>query len=122
MESRTSFILCRLRHVAVCFLTSDALAYVTVYMLDPAHFLDNGETLPLDAYGHAWLALNVAVRGSQTLCMLPVIHGIMSIIFVGLGLSEPRLWPDICGSLLDAYTVRRFWGYVLSILSVPYFD
>ena len=44
-------------------------------------------------------------------------HKILSIMSVLAGLSEPRDWPDFFGSLFDAYTVRRVWGYV----SLSYF-
>ena len=40
-------------------------------------------------------------------------YKIVSIISVLAGFSEPREWPDFFGSLFDAYTVRRVWGYVL---------
>lgn len=42
-------------------------------------------------------------------------HNIGALLFVGLGFSSPTLWPDMWGSWRDAYTLRKFWGYV------PYF-
>ena len=41
------------------------------------------------------------------------VHNIMALVCVGLGYSSPTLWPDMWGRWGDAYTVRRFWGYVL---------
>jgi len=35
----------------------------------------------------------------------------VALLFVGTGISEPSSWPDLFGSLADAYTVRRWWGY-----------
>ena len=40
------------------------------------------------------------------------IHNALAFMCVGLGLSSPALWPDVWGRWRDAYTVRRFWGYV----------
>ncbi|KIM45589.1 hypothetical protein M413DRAFT_442253 [Hebeloma cylindrosporum] len=37
---------------------------------------------------------------------------IASIIAVATGLYEPRDWPHLFGSPLDAYTVRKCWGRV----------
>ena len=37
-------------------------------------------------------------------------HKIVSIIAVLAGFSQPREWPDLFGSLFEAYTVRRVWG------------
>ena len=39
-------------------------------------------------------------------------HNIMALMCVGLGYSNPALWPDICGRWEDGYTLRNFWGYV----------
>jgi len=40
---------------------------------------------------------------------------IASIIFVATGLYEPGDCPHIYGSPLDAYTLRKCWGYVLKM-------
>ena len=40
------------------------------------------------------------------------VHNAMALVCVGLGRSSPTLWPDIGGRLDDAYTLRKFWGYV----------
>ncbi|KAF9050469.1 membrane bound O-acyl transferase family-domain-containing protein [Panaeolus papilionaceus] len=39
-------------------------------------------------------------------------YRIMSIVAVVGGWSEPRNWPDLFGSFLEAYTVRRLWSNV----------
>ena len=41
-----------------------------------------------------------------------LIHNIVALICVGLGGSDPTLWPDFWGNWGDSYTVRKFWGYV----------
>ena len=35
---------------------------------------------------------------------------IPSLIFVTAGFSEPSEWPHLYGSLLEAYSIRNFWG------------
>jgi len=47
-------------------------------------------------------------------------YTIVSIIFVAAGLSEPRDCPHIFGSPLNAYTLRKCWGYVLTIYLLLY--
>ncbi|KAK2810596.1 hypothetical protein FQN50_002853 [Emmonsiellopsis sp. PD_5] len=37
-------------------------------------------------------------------------HRAFSIVAVGLGISEPRDWAPLFGSMLDAYTIRNYWG------------
>jgi len=48
-------------------------------------------------------------------CTLSGTNAILSIIFVASGLYEPRDCPHIFGSPLNAYTLRKCWGYVLTI-------
>jgi len=43
------------------------------------------------------------------------VDAIASIICVATGLYEPRDWPHVFGSPLKAYTLRKCWGYVLTI-------
>lgn len=40
-------------------------------------------------------------------------YSIVAFLSVLLGLGEPQDWPPFYGSLLDAYSLRRFWRYVL---------
>ena len=46
------------------------------------------------------------------------VFSFMALVCVGLGVSEPALWPPISGSLVDAWSIRRLWGYV-SYLPFP---
>ena len=41
-----------------------------------------------------------------------LIHNIVALICVGLGGSDPTLWPDFWGNWGDSYTIRKLWGYV----------
>ena len=45
-------------------------------------------------------------------CIIQVIQGLVAIVAVGCGITEVKTWRPVFGSLGDAYTVRRFWGYV----------
>ena len=38
-------------------------------------------------------------------------QNIMALLCVGLGHSNPTLWPDVWGRWGDAYTVRKLWRY-----------
>ena len=42
------------------------------------------------------------------------VHIAMSLVSVAIQLYVPWDWPHIFGSPLDMYTVRNFWGYVLT--------
>jgi len=48
-------------------------------------------------------------------CAMSGMNAITSIIFVAAGLYEPRDCPHMFGSPLNAYTLRKYWGYVLTI-------
>ena len=52
----------------------------------------------------AWLFVSLAY------CSMSLSHIAYSILSVAMGFSEPRDWPHIFGSLLDAYTLRNCWG------------
>lgn len=43
-----------------------------------------------------------------------VLHGVFAVVAVLFG-SPPEQWPPLFGDIGEAYTVRRFWGYVSSI-------
>jgi hypothetical protein len=37
-------------------------------------------------------------------------YHLISLLGVGLGLTEPALWPPMFGSFTEAYTMRKLWG------------
>lgn len=45
-------------------------------------------------------------------CIFRVIYDLLSFLAVGSGISEVQDWAPPFGSLSEAYSVRRFWGYV----------
>jgi hypothetical protein len=69
----------------------------------------------LAAYGW-WWRTTVWVYVISLYCIMSKAYAIGSIVSVATGLYEPRDWPHLFGSPLDAYTVRRCWGYVLTVL------
>jgi hypothetical protein len=70
----------------------------------------------LTAFGW-WWRTTAWVYIISMYCSMSVMYVIGSIIFVATGLYEPRDWPHLFGSSLDAHTVRKCWGYVLTIFS-----
>ena len=56
--------------------------------------------------------LYVLAFGARMASSFHVLHGILSLVCVVFGRSSPTLWPDLWGRWSDAYTIRRFWGYV----------
>jgi hypothetical protein len=46
--------------------------------------------------------------------VLSAIYDFFSIVFVGLWLTSPSYWPPPFSSFLEAYTIRQFWGQVLT--------
>lgn len=37
-------------------------------------------------------------------------YHVISLLGVGLGLTQPALWPPMFGSFTEAFTVRKLWG------------
>ena len=54
--------------------------------------------------------------GTKAYANLRVRYLSLAIVCVatGLGPADPEMWPDTNGQWADAYSVRRFWGYVIS--------
>ena len=65
----------------------------------------SGEEVAMRIFG-------VLGSGLGVFCSQKGVYSILALIAVGLGLSEPRDWRPLFGSVSDAYTVRRFWRYV----------
>lgn len=45
-------------------------------------------------------------------CIFRIFHGLIVLLAVGSGFSKVQDWPPPFGPLSEAYSVRRFWGYV----------
>lgn len=57
--------------------------------------------------GAAWMTTPYAGMSMQYL--------IFAVFSVGLGFSSPEDWPDTFGTWKHAYTVRNFWGFVITL-------
>lgn len=58
------------------------------------------------------LGYGIAVCSLQQLA-----HSIAALIDVGFGFSKVESWRPLLGSPGEAYTLRRFWGFVINFLS-----
>lgn len=58
------------------------------------------------------LGYGIAVCSFQQL-----VHSLTALIDVGFGFSKAESWRPLLGSPKEAYTVRRFWGFVIAFLS-----
>ena len=67
-----------------------------------------------------WWRTTVWFHIVTTYCALSGLYATLSIISVATGLYEPGDWPHLFGSLRDAYTLRKCWGYVLTTSSFFY--
>ncbi|KAH9949040.1 membrane bound O-acyl transferase family-domain-containing protein [Amylocystis lapponica] len=109
-STRRAFIISRLFRIVWLYLIADALQSFALHVLNPMYLPEGGDALPLTAHGIPWLCINVAFRWPFVYWVFLLQQSVLAVVHVSLGLSEPRHWPDICGSWLDSYTVRRYWG------------
>ncbi|KAH9949041.1 membrane bound O-acyl transferase family-domain-containing protein [Amylocystis lapponica] len=109
-STRRAFIIGRLYRIAIVYLAMDALQSFMLHVLNPMYLPEGGDALPMTAHGVVWLCINVVCRWPFAYYLILLQQWVLAVAHVALGLSEPRHWPDICGSWLDSYTVRRFWG------------
>jgi hypothetical protein len=109
--ARTSFLLQQLGEVAYCFLLWDL---ATIYnRQSPGYNSASGVTLASRHY--LWRVADLAGFATSAYAQMCIFHGIQSIISVTIGFSEPQDWVKSFGFWGDAYTLRRFWGYVISL-------
>ena len=89
----------------------------SVFALSPAfdsrvHDPTDGPETYLAAVPLLYRVPYILPYGIRTGAVVGTMHNIMALVCVGLGGSSPTLWPDIWGRWGDAYTLRKFWGYV----------
>ncbi|KAL2842707.1 membrane bound O-acyl transferase family-domain-containing protein [Aspergillus pseudoustus] len=69
----------------------------------------------------AHLVLAIMAWGPMGACFISIFYRIVAVISVALGFSGPQQWPSLFGSVVDAYTIRRFWGrYWHQLLRQPF--
>lgn len=80
--------------------------------------LSHGSTHPLKSFFVAIPLVRhapyVLAFGLVTAAAVIIPHHIAALLCVGLGHDSPTLWPDVLGNWGDAFTIRKFWGYVCS--------
>nr|APA36955.1 3-acetyltrichothecene 4-O-acetyltransferase [Fusarium praegraminearum] len=114
--TRTWFIIRQSLTVAWQYLLLD-LVYTTT-MSTPKEdtqrlFAEGTEYMYLDANAEQWTVRFItgviawAIPGRVSID-LP--NRVLSILSVLLGFTTPQQWPPLFGSILDAYTIRGFWG------------
>ena len=70
----------------------------------------------LAAFGW-WWRTTAWVHVVTLYCSMSGLYATASVVSVATGFYEPKDWPHLFGSLLNAYTVRKCWGYVLTLFS-----
>lgn len=105
--TRGQFLASRLLRLAAIVLTSD----VAHIMVRANPFLAKTAP-PFVQQPWPWRFWSIFLIAVTQWCGLSIMHTFCSIVFVGSGLSTPDLWPNTFGKWGDAYTIRRFWGYV----------
>jgi hypothetical protein len=111
--SRVQFLVSRLVYLATCLLVNDVASIVIranpLFMRDAPPFSEQ----PL-----LWRCGGVLLFAIMIAMQIIIPNALYSILAVGSGMSQPDMWPRIMGSLGDAYTVRRFWGYGIRFVSM----
>lgn len=79
------------------------------------NFLRLGELNAEEAITRVILTMTITLNAA-----LPILitYYATSIVLVTTGLSMPMDLPPLYGAILDCYSVRRFWGYVLNSVDI----
>ncbi|KZT63295.1 hypothetical protein DAEQUDRAFT_641339, partial [Daedalea quercina L-15889] len=66
--------------------------------------------MDLSSQGYLMLPINTVARFGSLVGMIGMQYALLAALFVALGISLPRDWPEVYGRWSDSYTIRRFWG------------
>jgi hypothetical protein len=108
---RGAFIRSRLIRALGYFILIDVGEAYIYY--NPLFSLTGGKALSITSQGYLLCCLSIIAHGIMPYGMLNFQHSLLAVVSVSAGLSNPGQWPNLFGSLSDAYTVRRFWRYVV---------
>jgi len=101
-ESRLKFVLRTTSNILWGILCLDIIGLLSVYQ--PPNYLMNS---PLwNSFRH------VLQLWGNLYYWIGTGHSILAVIFVSFHINSPRAWPPILGPLSEAYTVKKFWGWV----------
>jgi len=101
-------ILCRYLVLAIVYEITESRTHIwsQAPFLSQAHYLSLLSSADFTA--RSYLSLYFIFRDWL---MLSSLHECLSLIHIGiLGLNDPREWPPLLGSMLEAYIVRRLWA------------
>jgi len=104
--TRGAFIISRLRTIFASFwLMEAARSYMRC---NPA--FSTGASIA--SQGYILRCVNIIAVYSLFYGFIYCYCSLLAVVAVAINHSEPRAWPHPFGYWKDAYTVRRFWGYV----------
>ena len=113
-SSRRTFILSQTLWIIPRYILFDA---ALIHIRQNPCYRTGGPSL--GAFGWGWRT-TAWVFIVSIYCSMSNLYAALSIVAVATGLYEPRDWPPLFGSPLDAYTVRNCWGYVLTHPNLPF--
>ena len=113
--SRRKFILRTFLNLIICVALKDliTLAFAQNPVFDTRmHHPTNGPEAYLAAVPLLHRVPHILAVALSIANPFNTAHNVVALLCVGLGFSTPTLWPDLFGRWGDAYTLRKFWGYV----------
>ncbi|KAF8998392.1 membrane bound O-acyl transferase family-domain-containing protein [Cyathus striatus] len=104
-EPPSHFIIAKIGEAILCASLEAGTYILNAY--NPA--LTNPSSSMLEhAFRHR--AFAVLLYACNTYARLNIIFSVVSVLFVGLGLSQPDEWPQMFGSIWESWSVGRFWS------------
>jgi hypothetical protein len=76
------------------------------------------DTISLVEQPLLWRFLGASLITATSALSVIIPHILCGMFAVGTGLSNPDSWPHIIGRWSDAFTIRKFWGYVSTYQSI----
>jgi hypothetical protein len=126
-ESRIAFLVRTLLIIAAKYLVLDFMTFSppskedTMRMFGPGreYLVLRPNGLPPADLQEVLIHLGVAFLGWGPIgsWFIDVHYRVLAVVSVGLGISSPRQWPALFGSITETYTLRGFWGYAVPICS-----
>ncbi|KZT19948.1 hypothetical protein NEOLEDRAFT_1076747 [Neolentinus lepideus HHB14362 ss-1] len=107
-QSRWQFVLRQVGRALGMFLLVDI---AQTYMRSNSAFTNpTPNNSPFTSQGYLLRCINIIAWLTTSHGTLNMNYTLLSAVFVAIGLSEPKDWPDLFGSWTESYTVRRYWG------------
>ncbi|KAF9459746.1 membrane bound O-acyl transferase family-domain-containing protein [Collybia nuda] len=103
--TRSRFIMSQLSWLALYILAADIGNTLTVHTC-----VFTKHSVPMALQPWHWRVFGVVLFTMCSVSYISMIHITLSIISVGLGISDPQSWPYMFGKWTETYTVRNFWS------------